>query len=360
MGRKARLPAFLFSVILLMALSGCAVTAGSSAQPATYRSFVGSKTILDGRTHFREMFCADAAAVDEQSRPGDCEQWLWKLPDERDSNKEEITLRVLDHRIAIAIVGGAFGDCYPEAGRPFAGLTAQLRSQGYTVFTVPVSGRSSSEVNAQTIREFLRSPTINRGEPLILVGYSKGASDILELLADYPDTASSVTAVISVAGSVNGSPLAESYANLYDRYLSRLKFAQCPAGDGGVLDSLESASRLGWLASRPLPSSVSYYAIGSYASKDLVARGLKHFYRKLSRIDVRNDGQLLAEDQLIPGGTFLGYAKADHWAVALRIEKAFRFWGHRKGPPRSYPQDVLLHAALLFVQDDLRTKGRLN
>jgi hypothetical protein len=34
----------------------------------------------------------------------------------------------------------------------------------------------------------------------------------------------------------------------------------------------------------------------------------------------RNDGLLLIYDQIIPGGTLLGYANADHWSVALSLE----------------------------------------
>ena len=43
-------------------------------------------------------------------------------------------------------------------------------------------------------------------ERLVLIGYSKGAPDILGGLVTYPELAQRVAAVVSVAGSVNGSP----------------------------------------------------------------------------------------------------------------------------------------------------------
>jgi hypothetical protein len=41
---------------------------------------------------------------------------------------------------------------------------------------------------------------------LILLGYSKGTTDILHFLVAYPDLALRIEAVLSVAGAVNGSP----------------------------------------------------------------------------------------------------------------------------------------------------------
>ena len=44
--------------------------------------------------------------------------------------------------------------------------------------------------------------------PLILMGYSKGAPDLLDFVVSYPAMAQRVVAVISLAGAVSGSPLA--------------------------------------------------------------------------------------------------------------------------------------------------------
>jgi len=89
-------------------------------------------------------------------------------------------------------------------------------------------------------------------------------------------------------------------------------------------------------------------------------RGPCDTFSVLSRIDPRNDGQLLAEDEIIPGGTLLGYANAGHWAVALRVENTMPFWAHRTRACPPYPQDTLLESALLHAQADLSTQQSQN
>jgi hypothetical protein len=74
-------------------------------------------------------------------------------------------------------------------------------------------------------------------------------------------------------------------------------------------------------------------------------------------MDVRNDGQLLTKDELIPGSILLGYANADHWAVAIRIEDALPFWADRKDGVRAYPQDDLLRSILIYVQQEILLKS---
>ena len=41
----------------------------------------------------------------------------------------------------------------------------------------------------------------------------------------------------------------------------------------------------------------------------------------LASTDTRNDGQVLIGDALIPGSTLLGYVNADHWDVAIAVER---------------------------------------
>jgi hypothetical protein len=67
--------------------------------------------------------------------------------------------------------------------------------------------------------------------------------------------------------------------------------------------------------------------------------------------DRRNDGQLLAEDALVPGSTLLGYLHADHWAVALDIEDESPLLAQRKIEAR-FPHLALLHAILQQVATD--------
>ncbi len=67
-------------------------------------------------------------------------------------------------------------------------------------------------------------------ERLVLVGYSKGAPDILGGLVTYPELAQRVAAVVSVAGSVNGSPLANDASASMLTLLKYLPGSECGAG----------------------------------------------------------------------------------------------------------------------------------
>ena len=82
---------------------------------------------------------------------------------------------------------------------------------------------------------------------LVLIGYSKGAPDILEAVVDYPEVRDRVAAVISAAGAVGGSPLANDAEQSEADLLRHFPGATCTAGDGGAINSLKPATRkAGW------------------------------------------------------------------------------------------------------------------
>lgn len=336
-------------------IAGCAIAPPERdlQQPAVMLSVLGTRPVIDMRAPFRALFC-DVLMRDDPVRSAQgCDEFLWHLPDEKTSPAGPPAPAMVDRRLNILIVGGAFGDCFPPESTPFVKSVEDLRAHGVYVEYVPVSGRSSSELNSRTIAEYIAATSKTAGHPLVLVGYSKGTADILETLARYSDAAAHVSAVVSFAGAVNGSPLAGHYVGIYDHLLSHVALGQCPSGNGGVLESLTRSNRLTWLANDTIPSNIRYFSVGTFTTPSRLARVLTLSQRQLSRIDPRNDGQLLAEDQLIPGSELLGYANADHWAVALRMEDRFRFWAHRAVGPHPFPQDSLLEAVLMFVQGEL-------
>lgn len=57
----------------------------------------------------------------------------------------------------------------------------------------------------------LESAGLGPSERIALVGYSKGALDILQFLVDFPAPAAWVDAVVSVSGPITGSPLAAEF-----------------------------------------------------------------------------------------------------------------------------------------------------
>jgi hypothetical protein len=62
-------------------------------------------------------------------------------------------------------------------------------------------------------------------------------------------------------------------------------------------------------------------------------------------------------DEVIPGSALLGYANADHWAIALRMEDRFPFLVHRAQGKHFFPQYALLESILRLVQADLEASA---
>jgi hypothetical protein len=79
-------------------------------------------------------------------------------------------------------------------------------------------------------------------------------------------------------------------------------------------------------------------------------------YDKLARIDARNDSQVIFYDQVVPGSTLLGYLNADHWAVAVPINRTHSAIASMFVTQNAYPREALLEAVLRFVEEDLASR----
>jgi hypothetical protein len=334
-------------------LSGCAslpTAAELRKAPSPHLEAQAPPGIIDGRSGFRRLFCESLEEYPEDAiSTVPCDFWLHHVDDEpaeapRGQPAAAAPLQVL-------LVTGAFSDCFGEDARPLGSAIGPLRDHGYRIDTVVVGGRSGTAHNAREIAGYLEQWPVQPDVPLVLIGYSKGTSDVLQFLVDFPGHASRVDAVVSVAGSVGGSPLADTFGGLYDLLFSHLPYGHCPPGDGDVVDSLRPEVRDEWLRDNALPQHVRYYSLAAFTTRERVARALVTPWKSLLEHDRRNDGQLLVEDALIPGSTLLGYLDADHWAVALHIEDESSLLAHREEDAR-FPQLALMHAVLQQVALD--------
>jgi hypothetical protein len=61
----------------------------------------------------------------------------------------------------------------------------------------------------------------------------------------------------------------------------------------------------------------------------------------------------LIEDAVMPGATLLGYVNADHWDLAISIERQMPHLSARPDP-RPFPRDQLFDATLRYVSEALR------
>jgi hypothetical protein len=222
-----------------------------------------------------------------------------------------------------------------------------------------VKGRASAEANAAIVKahvaqELAAMPNL----PLVIVAYSKGVTDTITALANYPELGASVGALVGVAGVVNGSRAADDFLTLYDATAGLLPYSGCPATDGGELRSLTHEHRANWLMTHRLPAGPLYFSIVGLPSPEHVSAVFAPFQRSLSRIDPRNDGQMIYSDAILPNSSLLAYANADHFAIALPIENAIpeaRLIGVNHN---DFPRAQLIEAAIRTAQARLAEKPR--
>jgi hypothetical protein len=314
-------------------------------------SFAG---VTDDRARFRKIFCAlDAQHGSRFAVHRLCKDALQQLggegaPDQRPVSLEPPRGAALLH---VVIVPGMFGDCVKRWALPLQDAAIPLRRQGYRVDTIDVGGRSSSATNADTIARAL-PPLLGPGERLLIIGYSKGMSDILETLAFHPEAIPPGSAVVSLSGIVSGTPLADHPAKLED-VVARIPLENCGSGDHGAVESLSRRHRIEWLADHPLPRDRTYFSIAAFTDAAHISRPLKETYRLLSGIDARNDGQVLYTDAIIPRSHLLGYLNADHWAVALPLAANVPKLSPMFAGRNDYPREILLESVVRSVEEQV-------
>jgi hypothetical protein len=336
-------------------LTGCVTMPDSQQLRSSVAPYPGESLPAgrDGRARYRQIFCGTAApAADSGGRTSGCDDLLWRLQDERVPATDAPALPALAKRLQIFVVSGAFSDCREPATVPFEDAIARLSAQGVRIRPVMVSGRSSAAHNARQIADAVAGAGIADDDRVVLVGYSKGAVDALQFLVDFPEQARQVAVVLSVAGAIHGSPLAEQGDWWYRTFLEHAFAGTCDPGDGQVMHSLLPSVRKAWLADHPLPSDVAYYSLAAFTTGEHIGRGLKPAWHALARHDHRNDGQVVAGDAIIPGATVLGYVNADHWDLAISLEQQMPHLSARASD-RQLPRTELLEAALLYISEQL-------
>jgi hypothetical protein len=223
--------------------------------------------VVDGRGRFREIFCAidaDHGQVLPDFMP--CDEALVRVGAEPPPSGRPVDLGHCRADFLVGLVPGLGWECIKGWLDHDNSGPRHVAQFGYEARLIEVDSLSGSAHNARQIRDFIESlPAADRDRPLILVGYSKGSPDLLEFLAEFPETAQRVAAV---AGAVYGS-------------------------------------------------------------------------------------QLVFHDQVIPGSTLMGFANADHWAMAVPVARQHAFAAHTFVSRNDYPREVLFEAVLRFIEEDL-------
>jgi LssY C-terminus len=333
------------------------------AKTATGGSFYSNGQVLvlrladsgkDLSASFTRTFCSVLHGENPDGGTWDsCDAYL---KSERPSSFQPAGLDTIPASYRVLVIPGILSSCQANTQAFAEGQTHLREKHGLTVEFLQIPNESSA-ANGARIAKYLKDKTRNDSRKYILVGYSKGAPDIQEALANDSQARSSVAAFISVAGAVGGSPIAETMPAIVSRYTSTLKLGSCEGDVAEAFKSLRQDVRQQFLSAHPEPL-VPSFSLAAVSDATTTSRMLLETWKVLTAYDPRTDSQLLLFDALVPGGNYLGILHADHLAVALNYAGSADSTIRSAADRNRFPRAALLEAAVrstisnLQAQDD--------
>lgn len=333
----------------LLAATGCALSPPMEyAPPQTVLVPFAAAGIEDRSVEYGGLFCSALRHLGSEGGPwDDCARYI-ETPGAAD-----LDLPPLPQRYKVLVVSGFLGKCVSPKVQAFSDALTHLREKhGLSGEYIEVSGLGSCEYNAALIARHLRERPPADKRKYIAVGYSKGAADLMVALASHPEVREAVAALVTVSAPVGGSPIADRFPESLVRLVGARTLEQCDQGDSGGLASLRRSARQEFLREHPTPIVPTYSLVG-ISDEKTTSRALLPMWRKLSSLSIHQDSMVVAAEAVVPGASFLGVVRADHWAVALPFELG------GSSPTRSlvdhnhFPRTALLEAALRLVLRDL-------
>jgi hypothetical protein len=315
---------------------------GGSASAAA----AGSEPSPEASGPFSAVFCT----VLEREHPdagrwGPCSNYI------EDPSPDRVALTPIPRTYRLAIVSGVLSAC-GSASTAFREGREHLHTvHGITVDLIPAPNGSSA-ANGKTIAQFLKDNYRKDRRKFILLGYSKGAPDILEATANDPEATQAVAALITVAGAIGGSPLADFLPVQAHKWIQAVSLGECKGDLFSAFYSLRRDVRRKFLAQHPDPG-FPVYSIAAVSTKAETSKILLEGWTLLSFYGQPEDSQLLESDTRFPGGHDLGAVHADHMAVAIPMETSSDPTVKKLVDHNHFPRTALLEALLRYVTQDL-------
>ena len=336
-------PGFAAVAAAALLTAACAAT----TTPVTY-SVMSTALIPVAADHnkardFGRVFCSTLTHLKDPEGHawGDCAKYI-------DIAEASQTQAALTSPYRFLLVGGLGGECLN--GRAFGPSIAHLKADhGLAVEYFAVPPYAPSEENGKAIAKHLDEGwSGDRAHRYVLIGYDKGAADLLEALRVLDDAPAKVAAVVTVAGIVGGVWRPEDLRLLMQPGQPWIS-ANCP---GNVQDAMASVTReVRQSVLRASPLQVPGYSVVASSTLADTSSALRAMWKRLSLYAKEQDGEVIAWEGLLPGAKYLGTVKADHWAVALPFDQAAKL---PKAVDRNrFPRDGLLEAIVRYVSADL-------
>ncbi|MGH7344837.1 MAG: hypothetical protein ACREK4_07985, partial [Candidatus Rokuibacteriota bacterium] len=199
---------------------------------------------------------------------------------------------------------------HPENGSDFANQRRILDTLGVANRLIASGESDSVEDNAAVIVRTIRETACGAG-PIVLVSASKSGAEAAMALSDLTsEDAACVAAWINIAGSLRGTPLADSALRGPVKWLARGVF-WLSGWSWDALESLETERSRRRLETLRMPQTITVLNVVAVPVSGSVGFQVYPGYQVLSSYGP-NDGVVLLADTVWPGGINVVALGADH------------------------------------------------